>query len=82
VALNDAPHDRQPNSGTFVLATMQACERLEEGRRSAWFNSLRQCSKMTIRQALQTVGAVFEPSTGLWTSNAAAAQADADEELA
>lgn len=42
--------------------------------------SLRQCSKLTVRQALQTVGAVFEPSTGFWTSNAAAAQTEAEED--
>lgn len=44
--------------------------------------SFRQCSKLTIRQALQTVGAVFDPSTGLWTSNDSAAQADVSEDLA
>ena len=43
--------------------------------------SLRQCSKMTIRQALQTVGAVFEPSTGLWTADAPVVQTEANDEL-
>lgn len=44
--------------------------------------SSRQCSKLTIRQALQTVGAVFHHSTGLWTLSESAAQADAGEDLA
>ena len=42
--------------------------------------SLRQCSKLTVRQALQTVGAVFDPSSGFWTSYAAAVQAEAEED--
>jgi hypothetical protein len=42
--------------------------------------SLRQCSKLTISQALQTVGGVFEQSTGLWKSDAMAIAADSNED--
>lgn len=43
--------------------------------------SLRQCTKVTIRQALQSIGAVFEPSSGRWMANAPAVQNDANDEF-
>ena len=85
VYLQEWGSSRRMSVQDSVQAALDACGAAGASIDDVWVMagelSLRQCSKLTISQALQTVGAVFDPVAGLWRSNAVDAQASAEEDL-